>query len=92
MPPFRTIAIGGRAGSGGWGRGAGGSVEPGACHPMPPVSSEVPNDTPLLTRNVRGKNCCTSAPAELLENRLSFESLSIVVGREGGISVISHCH
>jgi hypothetical protein len=33
-----------------------------------------------------------SAHAELMENRPGFKSLSIVVGREGGISVISHCH
>jgi hypothetical protein len=33
-----------------------------------------------------------SAHAELTEDRLGFESLSIVVGREGGISVISHYH
>jgi len=57
-----------------------------------PVSSEVPNRIPSLTRNVRGKNRCNSAHAELTENRLSFKSLPNVLGREGGISVISHCH
>jgi hypothetical protein len=65
------------------------SVRASRCRPCQARSRTAP---PLLTRNVRGKNRCTSAHAELTQNRLGFKSLSIVVGREGGISMISHCH
>jgi hypothetical protein len=51
-----------------------------------------PEPQPFTNKERRGKNRCNSAHAELTENRLGFKSLAIVVGREGGISVISHYH